>query len=168
VGTANPDQAARQLLAPHQSRVFLGARRSILACTTHADAHAHCKQRGEPGVSAQLFCLSEKLREIDAVMTPALQDRLMESHPEVVFRRLYGFSLPKKKTAGGQAIRRDLLRRAGFCDLDSLLDARKGTGAKADDILDACACAVAARDFAHRLPQRPALDARRLRMEVNY
>jgi len=66
--------------------------------------------------------------------------------------------LPAKKSEEGDALRRRLLKREGFRDIDRWLEeTRIGTGAKRDDVLDACAVAVAARDPAGCLPGGPAL-----------
>src|SRR5437868_5371960 len=72
------DEIARELLGSNRSRVFLGARRSILDCAPHSEASALLKHAGEKGVSRQLFCLGPKLREIDALMkAPDRQKILM-------------------------------------------------------------------------------------------
>jgi predicted RNase H-like nuclease len=164
------DVEARKLIAPHRSRVFLGARRWILDCTTLAEANRTARRRGQKGVSAQLFCLRSKIAEIDALVCHAGQDRIRETHPEVVFRRLNGWNpLAPKKTPQGAALRHQLLERDGFRDLGAWLARRIGTGAKPDDILDACACAIAARDDFGKLPaDAPRIDARKLRMEIHY
>jgi predicted RNase H-like nuclease len=87
-----------------------------------------------------------------------------------VFWRLNGCQpLAGKKTAQGRAARRALLEQDGFRDLDAWLERRLGTGAKPDDVLDACACAIAARDDGHRVPVKDArIDDEGLRMEIRY
>ncbi len=129
------------------------------------------KARGEPGVSAQLWNLGPKIMEVDAALTPTLQARVIETHPELVFLRLNdGRPLPRKADAEGVALRRDLLLRDGFVDLDEWLGrGRKGTGAKPDDVLDACAAAIAARDTTRVVPDGDApRDARGLVMQIWY
>lgn len=154
------DLEARAMLRPHGSRVFTGARRSLLNCMTHAEANAAMKARGEAGVSAQLFNLLPKIRELDAFMTLYPQIDLREAHPELIFLRLNGDRpVPRKRDADGISLRRALLEGEGFTELDEWLgSARRGSGAKADDILDACAAAIAARDFddRHVVPRGPA------------
>lgn len=169
-GNRGCDEAAQALLGPHRSRVFLGARRWILDHATQADANAHARAAGQAGVSAQLFCLRAKMREADLVAREVGQRRLRETHPELVFRRLNrDLALPAKKTAEGHALRRRLLEKDGFRELDAWLARRFGTGAKPDDILDACACALAARDSKDRVPTRaPRVDALGLRMEIHF
>lgn len=165
------DEQARRLLRKHGSRVFTGARRGIWEFASRIDAHRHFRARGDPGVSCQLWCLRSKIREVDDMMTPERQRTLRETHPELVFLRLNGNrALPSKKTADGRKIRRDLLYLEGFGEIDGWLERRRlGTGAKPDDVLDACACAIAARDRKHRLPEaNPPVDAKGLAMEIWY
>ena len=67
-------------------------------------------------------------------------------------------------------MRTRLLRREGFAELKDWL-AAKPAGAKADDILDACATAIAARDFTQGnvLPrENAAKDATGLKMQIWY
>ena len=118
------------------------------------------KERGEAGVSIQLWNLGLKIGETDALMTPRLQSRIREVHPELVFLRLHGGRpLLAKSTDAGVALRTRLLRREGFVAIRRWIAVgRRGTGAKVDDVLDACAVAIAARDFAlgNVLPCGPA------------
>lgn len=169
-GNRGCDEAARALIAPHRSRVFLGARRWMLSCATLAEANREARRRAQKGVSAQLFCLAPKIAEVDALVRRVGQDRIRETHPELVFWRLNGRTpLPPKKTPDGHARRRALLERAGFDALDEWLARRIGTGAKPDDILDACACALAAREGRHKAPATGArTDGRGLTMEIHY
>lgn len=165
------DLAARALLRPHASRVFTGARRGLWDHASQAAANRALRARGEAGVSAQLWNLGGKIREVDAALTPALQQRVIETHPELVFLRLNGNSpLPRKADAAGLALRVKLLARAGFTELDDWLTRRRrGTGAKPDDVLDACAAALAARDATEMLPAGEApRDRRGLKMQIWY
>ncbi len=164
------DIEARKLIAPHQSRVFLGARRWILDCTSPAQANQEARRRRQKGVAVQLFCLKPKIAEADKLVRRMGQDKIIETHPELVFWRLNNCRpLPSKKTKVGLALRRALLERDGFDDLNQWLQQRIGKGAKADDIFDACACAIAARDCRHKVPATDALaDGTGLRMEINF
>jgi predicted RNase H-like nuclease len=140
-GYRDCDHQARSLLGSNRTRVFLGARRCFLNCKTHADA-----------------------------MTPELQSVVMECHPELVFWRLNNCNpVPRKKDPEGVQLRVHLLEKQGLRHLDEFINSRLGQGAHVDDVLDACACAVAARD---RTSERKALggnpDKKGLRMEIHY
>jgi len=167
------DLAARALLKPHASRVFTGARRGLWDFPSHAAANRALWARDEAGISIELWHLGKKICELDAAMTPRLQRKIREAHPELVFLRLNGgVPLPSKHTDDGLRLRRKLLRVAGFRELDRWLrHDRIGSGAKRDDVIDACALAVAAREFDQRrvLPSgRAACDARGLKMQIWY
>jgi predicted RNase H-like nuclease len=167
------DLEARQLLKPHASRVFTGARRGLWEFPSHAAANRALWARGEAGISIELWHLGTKICELDRAMTPRRQNKIRETHPELVFLRLNGGQpVPSKHTEEGLRLRRRLLRGQGFRELDRWLKVdRIGSGAKRDDILDACALAVAARDFhlGNVLPRgRAAKDARGLKMQIWY
>ena len=128
-------------------------------------------------VSKQCFHIFPKIREADALITPELQTRIVECHPEGAFWAMNGkqpLTEPKKlKSRGhppGLALRRALLERAGYPA--AFLAARrfKISHAGEDDFLDACACAWTARRVlrgeAHRFPDEPRIDPRGLRMEI--
>lgn len=165
------DLAARALLRPHGARVFTGACRGLWRFRSQAAANRVLKARGEKMVSIQLWNLGPKILQVDAVMTPRLQRRIIEVHPELVFWRLNGCQpLPAKTTEQGVALRRKLLLDDGFTEIDDWLARRRiGTGAKIDDVLDACAVAIAARDRrCCVLDGRAPRDARGLSMQIWY
>jgi predicted RNase H-like nuclease len=170
-GRRGCDLLARERLGfPRQSSVFLGLRRPLLDFADYPAANAWGKADGA-GLSKQAWNLLGKIRQIDAWITPARQARVRETHPELVFQHLNGGTPPPRKaTAEGLAARRALLRASGFAGLDAQLDALKPGQAKPDDLLDACACAEAARRMltgdATRLPARPPRDRRGLAMEI--
>jgi predicted RNase H-like nuclease len=110
-------------------------------------------------------------------MTPQLQSRVSECHPEGAFWAMNGrkaLDLPKKvksKVFGpGLAERRALLLKSGCTE--GFLDAHQFRRAEAgaDDFLDACACAWSARRVmqgeAISFPDQPQTDGRGLRMEI--
>lgn len=164
------DLEGRHLLGENRSRLFCGARRPLLAYETREAAHAWAKAADGIGVSCQLFCLLPKIRQVDALMTSRRQARVRESHPELIFQRLNnGALLPSKKSQNGIRLRRRILLDNGFASIDAWLEARIGTGAKTDDILDACACALTAKEASEerRLPKRrQGPDAKGLKMEI--
>ena len=164
------DLLARVKLRPYASRVFLGARRWIWEeFEERADASSEARRRGQSGVSCQLWNIGPKIMEVDAFLRTQGEADIREVHPELVFLRLNGNRpLPPKKSEEGDALRRRLLRRQGFRDIERWLTrARIGTGAKRDDVLDACAVAIAAREPVGHLPDgTPQLDAYRLPMQI--
>lgn len=169
------DLEARALLTPHTSRVFTGARRWLWRDFRYPDefaqANAAAAARGQARISLQLWHLGPKIIEVDDFVRAHRHLMLRETHPELVFWRLNGERpLPSKRSAEGHALRRELLIGQGILQLDDWLNAtRIGTGAKADDVLDACACALAARDGERHVPcGTPPRDAHGLPMQIWY
>jgi predicted RNase H-like nuclease len=160
------DREAKKLVG---SAVFLGVRRNIWAfadCDAANEFYWQSEGRGR-GISRQLWGIRGKVQEIDEFISPQLQGKVMETHPEVVFWKLAGEkAFAKKKSAEGRAERIRILKENGFTQIDSLMVQRKGSGIGRDDLIDACVCAIAARDAKHILGGD--LDSRGLRMEMHY
>jgi len=173
------DVAARRLLGPRAASVFAVPARTAFDASDYAGACAAAYATSDPPrkISKQMFHLFPKIREVDRLMTPALQARVFECHPEAAFFVMNGQQiLPEPKKCSGQMhrpgldLRRTLLAAQGFSEafLSAAMD-RRGE-ARADDVLDACACAwTAARIVlgkAIRFPEAPPVDAKGLRMEI--
>ena len=169
-GERNCDLLARAKLRPHTSRVFTGARRWLwLEFTDPDDANREAQRREQKRVSRQLWHLGKKIMEVDAFVRADSSCDVREVHPELVFLRLNdNRPLPSKKSEEGDSLRRALLKRQGIRDVDVWISrTRMGTGAKRDDVLDACAVAIAVRDPAGSVPEGgPRFDACRLPMQI--
>jgi predicted RNase H-like nuclease len=164
------DLLAREKLRPHSSRVFTGARRWLWQEFDDPDkANAEAARRGQSRASRQLWHLGRKIVQVDAYVRDHPSLDIREVHPELVFLRLNrGRPLPSKKSEDGLLLRQRLLRNAGFPDIGEWATrTRVGTGAKADDVLDACAVAIAAREPASHLPEgAPPVDACGVKMQI--
>jgi len=173
------DVAARARLGQRQSAVFSVPSRAAVAQTDYAAACAMALSTSDPPrkIAKQTFHLFPKIREVDRMMTPALQTRVVECHPELAFWSLNGqtpLEEPKKVKSRpyppGLALRVGLLARAGFDP--ALLEARHFPVSRVgpDDLLDAAACCAAAirktRGEGFRVPDAAPLDERGLRMEI--
>lgn len=161
------DLRARELVG---ATVFLGARRDLWIFSDMAAANQYYWRREGKGrgVSRQLWNIRDKIQEVDAFMTPQLQATIGEAHPELIFWRLAGERrLERKTSASGREQRTEILVKYGFEKLPKWLTLRHGTGIGRDDLIDACACAVAARDSSRRVGDDKT-DPRGLRMEINY
>ena len=178
-GGRGADRAARSLLGERRSSVFSVPARAAVSCTDYGVACETALAHSNPPrkVSKQAFNLFPKIRELDALMTPDLQDWVVECHPEVVFWAINGrnpLREPKKVKSQshgpGLDLRRGLLMAQGF-DPAFLEDPEVPAHvASPDDLLDACAAAWTAgrvaKGLAERLPEKPPRDARGLRMEI--
>ncbi len=176
-----PGRPAEQAVRPHlggrQSSVFSVPSRAAVMARDYADACRIAQKTSEPPkkVSRQCFGLFPKIREIDALMTPDLERRVYEVHPEFAFCRLNGgtpMSLPKKiksrASPPGVDQRRDLLLRFGY-ERD-FLDTPPPRGAGSDDFIDACVNAIIAerllRGRAEPFPADPPRDRKGLRIAI--
>lgn len=165
------DGMARKAIGPRRSSVFPAPMRATLSATTYQEACSLSEQAYGRKLSKQTFAILPKIREADALMTPTLQDRVAEVHPEVSFWALSGqrtLGFWKRKPQGAEE--RSRILAPAFADRIAELAAPKG--AALDDLYDACAAAWTAGRIAYgtaaRLPAEPDLDSTGLRMEIVY
>ena len=169
------DRAARALLGGGRaSSVFSAPARPVLGARSYADAAERSLRSSPHGlkISQQCFAIVPKIAAVDALMTPAVQGRVVEVHPECSFAMLNGgvAVVEPKKRSVGRARRAELLGRAWGMDVAAWVAAQRRSGVALDDVLDAmAACWTAGRVWegvALRVPEVVAVDGRGLRMEI--
>ena len=139
------DRALRVHLGSRRSTVFPTPPRAVLDAVDYGDALVRARAATGVGLSKQAWNLVDKIRALDALMTPDLQPRISEAHPESSFAEIAGAPLESRKnTADGRRERTALLSPI-FPDLDAHLVAH---AAVAVDLLDAFAVAWTARRVA--------------------
>ena len=174
------DELAWEELRSCRSRVFRTPPRQALRARTALEFQAIHRRICGVGSGYPVWNIAAKLREVDAAMTPSLQRRVVEFHPELVWKRLAGRALLSKHTKAGLQARLSILRHlvpgmeealqwrkrfTGSVDLDDVLDALVGLAAAHAIAMVSPAAAMSGR--ACRLPPwRPPRDARGLRMEI--
>jgi predicted RNase H-like nuclease len=171
------ERSLRQFLKIKRSSVFPAPARATVEANpqTREIASEINRRNSNPpkSVGAQTFGILGKMHEIDRLMTPDLQRRVFETHPEACFA-IMNDSFPilaSKKDSEGRRQREAALDAAGFPRhlLPPTAYRKKEVGA--DDLLDACACAWTARRILEgrsiRFPANPPGDAKGLRMEIN-
>ena len=123
IGGRLPDIEVRARLGARQSSVFAVPARAAVMETDYRRACAVAMRHSEPPrkVSKQTYNLFPKIREVDAHMTPELQARVVECHPEAAFWAMNGkvpLDLAKKiksrPNTPGLDLRRRLLAVAGW------------------------------------------------------
>lgn len=74
------DQLARRLIGPRRSSVFTAPDRRILAIQTYQEALVWSRSNtaSGKGIAQQAFAIYRKILEVDRIMTPKLQDRVMK------------------------------------------------------------------------------------------
>jgi predicted RNase H-like nuclease len=156
------DIEARARLGPRRSSVFPAPVRAVLGAATWTDANATARAVDGRGLPRQVFNLLAKIAEVDARISPALQSRIVEAHPELCFASMSGAPLAfAKRTPAGQHDRMALVRAP-------ILPV---AGAARDDVLDAHALLWTARRVARGVEARlgdGSRDRRGLRMEIVY
>jgi len=168
------DLAARKILGRQRaSSVFPTPIRPCLSAVDYETASKISFEHTGKKLNKQTFALIKKIREVDNLMTPELQNRVREIHPEVLFWALNGQKPIElnKKTVPGQALRHSLLQRI-FTDIDCVLVRAPVSGYAMDDALDAIVAAWSAGQAvigkAKTLPEKPPLDSKGLKMEMLY
>ncbi len=165
------DAAARELLGRRACCVFSAPYRPMLLARSHAEACAVREGIDGKRCSRQAFEIFGKIAEVDAPMTPRLQERIREGHPEVTFAVMRGGHPfhEGKKTPRGHTARLELLQ-AYFPGIEVHVAARRPPGVGRDDLLDAFAMLWTARRVAaggaHRMPGVVQRDDKGLSAEI--
>jgi predicted RNase H-like nuclease len=174
-GGRNCDILARKILGPPRaSSIFPPPVRPALAASSYPEALLKNRDSSPAGIgiSRQCYGLFPKFREVDKAMTPKLQERVREVHPELCFFEMNGGkSLPESKTTPeGLRHRLELIRFSGFLQIGDWLHRYPNTQVAPDDVLDACAACWTAerihRGIAKQIPVNPEMDTHGLRMEM--
>ncbi len=128
------DSAARGFVGgARASSVFATPPRASLEADTFDQAVLRAREAAGKGISQQAFALRKRILEVDAIA--AVDERVIEVHPEVSFRELAGGPLRHSKhTPQGLDERRALLRGAG-------LESPRVRGVPEADLLDALVAA---------------------------
>ena len=168
-GSRACDIAARKLLGkPRSNSVFPAPIRATFAARTYQEACALSLQVQGKSLSRQAFEIIPKIREVDELITPELQMRIFEVHPEVSFRALNrGQSLKHRKLdREGKEERLKLLLPHYPAIKGHLVELRRKEVAE-HDLLDAAVAAWTAECVANGAVPRQ-FDSRGLRMEIVY
>jgi predicted RNase H-like nuclease len=167
-GARSCDLEARKLIGARRNSVFPAPARGLLGAPTYEVAASRSRALQSKGISKQAFAIMPKIAEVDALMTPERQVRLVEMHPEVSFTELAGAPMTHhKRDSAGRAERLAALR-AVFPDVERRAAARIAH-VRPDDVIDAYLGAWSARRWLerrHRCLGGLERDARGLRMEM--
>lgn len=175
-GARDCDGAARKRLGPRASSVFTAPCRPALDTFRHSPDYATVslanREATGRGLSQQCFGIFPKIEEVDALIDPALQSRVIEVHPELCFAAANDHRplASAKKTQDGARERVELLERIGI-PLHALLIRRAKLlpGTSNDDLLDALIALWTAERFVAGTAQHIGstdVDDRGLRMQM--
>lgn len=178
-GARGCDTEARKLLGrPRASSVFPAPSREVLRLCSKPENFGRACNVNERltgrRLTRQTFNIAPKIREVDDAMTPDLQERVREVHPELCFSALKGRPMRhNKKTTDGRRERWAILRRViPSVPKEPRLPADIAPVSAMDDYVDALVTAWTAaaivRGDAICIPSEPARDKQGLRMEMWY
>jgi len=177
LGVRDCDSIARKMLGSRASCVFTAPIRPVLQAKTHREASSIRNRAEGKKISAQVWGIVPKIREIDALLSaePSLQAFVREVHPEICFLAWNGGAAiaDRKKSPAGKA-RREVLVAAYFGDraFARVRDRHPRTKVADDDINDAFAALWTAERIldgsAKVIPDRAYRDPFGLRMEICY
>lgn len=168
-GVREADRQARERLGPRGGSVTPAPLWPMLPARTWKEASDIRYAIEGVKSTQQTYRIMNLVRQWNEVMSPALQERVREGHPELSLAEIAGAPLqqPKKKQEGQD--RRLELLRAWFPDIDEAVRAFNRPNAMID-ILDAYSLLWTARRIrdgeAYTLPEDPPTDRRGLRMEI--
>lgn len=176
------DRLARKMLRHRHVTVFTPPARRLIEelfeenapLPEYVEVNSRSKQIASQGISQQAYRICPKIAEVDRVVTPALQRRIIEVHPEVSFCALVGQPIDvKKDNLEGYEVRRNLLIANTRWRVWTRAQAGSMViGAAPDDLLDAAVAAWTATKVLGgretRLTSKSERDSRGLRMEIVY
>ena len=165
------DLEAKELLGRAASSVFLTPPRPVLEAQDYAAARTLARElTGGQSVSAQAYALRHRILDVDRHMTPDLESRVVEVHPELALRTLGRREPGTKHSAAGLAARIGVLQ-GWLPDVLGDLE-RVPRRVRLDDALDALAAAWSAQRWAagtaRTVPTTVHRDPRGLRMQIAY
>ena len=169
-GARSCDPVARRFVRPRHNSVFTAPIRPLLSAASYEEA---CRVRREiegKGCSKQAYAIYPIIASVDQHISPHIQTRVREGHPELSFAHMNGGrGLSHYKGAPeGQAARIALLE-PHFPEVGRLAASMRPRSA-AVDLLDAFAMLWTARRVrsgeAVSIPDPPEYDSRGLRMEM--
>ena len=173
-GQVRPDAAAKKELGRKGSSVFpIPSRRAVYAVGEDAQKQANIETLGK-SLAKQTIAIIPKIRELDEFLNsnPAYKNRILESHPELVFARLSGSPvMTRKQEYPGFSEREAILARyIEKDDLSGVWELAKTLKCNPDDLMDAACLAVAAAMQAHgmceTIPEDPEQDEVGLYMKL--
>jgi predicted RNase H-like nuclease len=129
------DGEARKILGPRRSSVFSAPARDVLFASSYEVACTQSRAIAGVALSRQTWNLVPKIVEVDAWVTPARQEVMVEAHPEGSFAVIGDRPCQwPKRVAAGRTERESLVSRV-FPTVTSPMSSLPG--AAADDVLDA-------------------------------
>jgi len=177
--TRECDRLLREKLgAEYAASVFSPPIRPALNAPSYVEANMESYEYTEKKLTVQAWNITPKIRTVDNFLTDneSLREKVLESHPELLFMNLNGGMIyQKKKTKKGLRHRLSLIVEHEEVADDFFRDIKeefRRNEVAEDDIVDAMALALAAKHSKENelvtLPEMPPLDSKELPMAIHY
>jgi predicted RNase H-like nuclease len=177
--TRECDRLLRKTLgAEYAASVFSPPIRPALHAPSYVEANIQSYEYTEKKLTVQAWNITPKIKTIDAFLqnNAEYRDKVLESHPELLFMKLNGGMIyQKKKTKKGLRHRLGLVVDHEEVAADFFRDIKeefRRNEVAEDDIVDAMALALAAKQSENKpietLPVEPPIDSEGLRMAIHY
>lgn len=168
----------KKLGSEYASSVFSPPIRPALHAPTYVEANMQSYEYTGKKLSLQAWHITPKVRVVDELLRKekSLQEKVLESHPELLFMNLNGGMIyQKKNTKKGLKHRLDLVdtrEKAASDFFREIKEEFRRNEVEEDDIVDAMALAFAAKKSEEgeikTLPENAAEDSKGLKMAVHY
>jgi predicted RNase H-like nuclease len=168
----------KTLGAEYAASVFSPPIRPALHAPSYVEANIQSYEYTEKKLTVQAWNITPKIKTIDAFLqnNAEYRDKVLESHPELLFMKLNGGMIyQKKKTKKGLRHRLGLVVDHEEVAADFFRDIKeefRRNEVAEDDIVDAMALALAAKQSENKpietLPVEPPIDSEGLRMAIHY
>ena len=177
--TRECDELLRKKLgAEYASSVFSPPIRPALHAPSYVEANMQSYEYTEKKLTLQSWNITPKIRLLDDMLQtkPELQEKVFESHPELLFMKLNGGMIyQKKNTKKGLRHRLSLIVAQEEIADDFFRDIKeefRRNEVGEDDIVDAMALALGAKESAESgiktLPEQPERDSMGLVKAIHY
>lgn len=177
--TRECDRILREKLGPeYASSVFSPPIRPALNAPSYVEANIESYEYTEKKLTVQAWNITPKIRTVDQFLqeNEEYPDKVLESHPELIFMNLNGGMIyQKKKTKKGLRHRLSLVTEYEEIAADFFRDIKEDfrrNEVAEDDIVDAMALALAAKQSVEKnietIPENPPVDSAGLPMAIHY
>ncbi|MEX0648720.1 MAG: DUF429 domain-containing protein [Balneolaceae bacterium] len=177
--TRECDRLLRNKLGPEYSAsVFDPPIRPALHAPSYVEANMQSFDYTEKKLSVQSWNITPKIKVLDRFLTEdtELREKVLESHPELLFMNLNGGMIyQKKRTKKGLRHRLDLVSRYEPVAVDFFREIKeeyRRNEVAEDDIIDAMVLALAAKTSVEKrlktLPENAPVDSEGIKMAIHY
>ncbi|PWN06208.1 DUF429 domain-containing protein [Rhodohalobacter mucosus] len=177
--TRECDRLLREKLgSEYASSVFSPPIRPALHAPSYAEANMQSYEFTEKKLTLQAWNITPKIRLLDQLLiqNPSWREKVLESHPEILFMKLNGGMIyQKKNTKKGIRHRLDLVTGREPVAADFFRDIKeeyRRNEVEEDDIVDAMALALGALQSIKKgiktLPENPEKDSEGLPKAIHY